>query len=176
MTQPEINVELVAAARTGARALRLKGGDPMVFGRANEEITALRSAGFTPLIIPGITAISAATSALGISLTTREIAHSVTFVTGHGIDSDLPGQDWAALVQQRGTLAFYMGTRHARQIAGRLIEVGFDPATPAVAANDVARQGQRIGVGRLANLAHSPAEAGLATSCVYPDWRSAGRS
>ena len=97
MGQAEINRALVAAALGGARVLRLKGGDPMVFGRAGEEIAALRAADLGVLVVPGVTAATAAAASLQASLTVRGRTRSVTFLTGHGSDGGLPEQDWAAL-------------------------------------------------------------------------------
>ncbi|HWA81623.1 MAG TPA: uroporphyrinogen-III C-methyltransferase [Acetobacteraceae bacterium] len=153
MSQDAINRALIAAACGGARVLRLKGGDPMVFGRANEEIAALRAAGLEVRIIPGITAASAAAASLEASLTMRGCARLVTFLTGHGSDGRLPDQDWAALARMRSTLAIYMGARHARLIAEHLIAAGLDPATPAAIVCNASRAGEKLWQGRLVDLA-----------------------
>ncbi len=153
MSQEAINRALIAAARGGARVLRLKGGDPMVFGRANEEIAALHAAGLAARIIPGVTAASAASASLEASLTMRGRARLVTFLTGHGSDGRLPDQDWAALARLRSTLAIYMGARHARLIAEHLIEAGLDPATPAAIVCNASRSGEKLWRGRLVDLA-----------------------
>jgi uroporphyrin-III C-methyltransferase len=169
MSQAEINRSLVTAARGGARVLRLKGGDPMVFGRANEEIAALRAAGLAVLVIPGVTAATAAAASMQASLTARGRARSVTFLTGHGSDGGLPEQDWAALARLRTTLAFYMGARHARLIAERLIDAGFDPATPGAVVWNASRPDERSWSGRLVDLADAlagwPADSLGRTSC-----------
>ncbi|MDD2878101.1 MAG: uroporphyrinogen-III C-methyltransferase [Acidiphilium sp.] len=161
MKQHEINALLVREARTGARVLRLKGGDPMIFGRANEEIAALRQAGIALQIIPGITAATAAAASVQASLTVRGIARAVTFITGHGSDGTLPEQDWAALARLRSTLVFYMGARHASLIADRLIEAGLDPATSSVIVMNVSRPDEARRTGRLIDLADGIAAADL---------------
>jgi uroporphyrin-III C-methyltransferase len=153
MKQHEICALLVSEARTGVRVLRLKGGDPMIFGRANEEIAALRAAGIAIEIVPGITAAIAAAASVQASLTSRDIARSVTFITGHASDGTLPEQDWPALARLGGTIAFYMGARHARMIADRLIEAGLAPATPSIIVTNVSRPDEGRRNGRLIDLA-----------------------
>jgi uroporphyrin-III C-methyltransferase len=166
MKQSEICALLVRHARSGARMLRLKGGDPMIFGRANEEIAALRAAGMTLEIIPGITAATAAAAAVEASLTARDRSRSVTFITGHASDGGLPAQDWAALARLRGTVAFYMGVRHAGQIADRLIEAGLDPATPGIIVTNVSRADEAHRTARLIDLADGIAADDLASPAL----------
>ncbi|HQT84319.1 MAG: uroporphyrinogen-III C-methyltransferase [Acidiphilium sp. 37-64-53] len=166
MKQSEICALLVRHARTGARVLRLKGGDPMIFGRANEEIAALRAAGIGLTIIPGITAATAAAAAVEASLTARDIARSVTFITGHASDGGLPEQDWAALARLRGTIAFYMGARHAGMIADRLIEAGLDPATPGIIVMNISRADETHRTARLIDLADGIAADELASPAL----------
>ena len=166
MSQADINRRLVDCARTGARVLRLKGGDPMVFGRAGEEIAALRAAGIPVEVIPGITAASAAAASACVSLTARGTARAVTLLTGHTADGGLPPQDWGALARLDSTLAFYMGTRHARAIADRLIEAGLDPATPAMLLTNVSRPGETRRLARLIDLADGIAAADLAAPAL----------
>ncbi len=166
MSQADINRRLVDCARTGARVLRLKGGDPMVFGRAGEEIAALRTAGISVEVIPGITAASAAAASACVSLTARGTARAVTLLTGHTADGGLPPQDWGALARLDSTLAFYMGTRHARAIADRLIEAGLDPATPAMLLTNVSRPGETRRLARLIDLADGIAAADLAAPAL----------
>ncbi len=165
-TQAMINRALITAARNGARVLRLKGGDPMVFGRANEEIAALRAAGFAVRVIPGVTAATAASASLQTSLTARERARLVTFITGHGSDGALPEQDWAALARLRSTLAIYMGTRHAWLIAERLIEAGLDPVTPAAVVCNASHPDEKRWCGRLVDLADALGEHDLAAPAL----------
>lgn len=122
---------LVREARAGHRVVRLKGGDPMVFGRAGEEIDALRKAGIPVEVVPGISAAMGAAASLGLSLTDRRTAQGVAFVTGHA----RPGgadPDWNALARSRLTLVVYMGVQRAAQVATRLLEGGLSADTPAL--------------------------------------------
>ncbi len=166
LKQSEICALLVEAARTGARVLRLKGGDPMIFGRANEEIAALRAAGINVAIIPGVTAATAAAATIQASLTARDVARSITFITGHASDGGLPEQDWAALVRLQGTLAFYMGARHAGQIADRLIEAGLDPATTSMIVMNISRADEMHRTARLIDLADGIASDDLTSPAL----------
>ncbi|GAA5264240.1 uroporphyrin-III C-methyltransferase [Acidiphilium sp. MT5] len=166
LKQSEICALLVQEARTGARVLRLKGGDPMIFGRTNEEIAALRTAGINLTIIPGITAATAAAATLEASLTARDVARSVTFITGHASDGGLPEQDWAALARLHGTIAFYMGARHAGQIADRLIEAGLDPATPGMIVMNISRADETHRTARLIDLADGLASDDLTSPAL----------
>ncbi len=136
-TQPAIDALLVAAARAGERVVRLKGGDPSIFGRATEEIEALTAHGFRVRICPGITAASAAAASAGVSLTLRGSARHVRFVTAH-VRAGAPLElDWADLANPSGTVAFYMGRAAAPDISRQLIAHGLDPATPVLIAADV---------------------------------------
>jgi uroporphyrin-III C-methyltransferase len=131
--QSEIDRLLVEHAAAGKLVVRLKGGDPMFFGRATEEIEALEAHGIDFEIIPGVTAASAAAAALGLSLTRRKIARSVHFLTGHGAEDGLPAHDWAALTRAGGTLVIYMGRETLAGLAAHLIEAGMSPTMPAIA-------------------------------------------
>ncbi|MBB5371884.1 uroporphyrinogen-III C-methyltransferase [Acidocella aromatica] len=150
--QGEICRLLVAEARAGYRVVRLKGGDPMVFGRATEEMDALRETGIAFEVVPGITAATAAAAALQISLTRREVARSVHFLTGHGAAGGLPEHDWVALARGGGTLAVYMGAQTLPGLAAHLIEAGMSPDTPALAVENAALPGQRVLSGTLGAL------------------------
>lgn len=126
-----INKRLIEAARKYAVVVRLKGGDPMLFGRAQEEVDALVAAGIAFAVVPGITAALAASAELGVSLTQRGIARSVVLATPRvGVDEQ-PG-DWAAGIHAGNTLAVYMGAGMAGEIAGKLLMQGIAPVTPAV--------------------------------------------
>ena len=142
-SQDAINDLLVAHAAAGKRVVRLKGGDPSVFARGGEELDALRRADIAVEVVPGITAATAAAAAAGFSLTHRDHASSVTFVTGHGRDgaADL---DWAALARANHTLAIYMGVAAAGDIAAQLIARGRAPSTPAVMVERASTPDQRI--------------------------------
>jgi siroheme synthase len=135
---------LCDAAGGGGIVVRLKGGDPMVFGRADEEMGALEAAGIGFEIIPGITTATAAAAALKLSLTKRQVSRGVHFLTGHGADGALPAHDWVALAKAGGTLVVYMGARTMFGAAAHLIEAGMDPALPAVAVENAARPEQRV--------------------------------
>ena len=131
--QSDITARLIALARDGKRVVRLKGGDPMIFGRANEEIAALRAAGIPVAVVPGVTAALGAAAALGTSLTERDSSRRVQFITAHARDGSLPDDiDWAALSDPRATSIVYMGVRTLPALTERLLQHGLDPATPAV--------------------------------------------
>jgi len=132
--QDDINGLMVGLAKTGRRVVRLKGGDPMIFGRAGEEIAACRKAGIAVEVVPGITAAQGAASRLGVSLTHRDTARRVQYVTGHGSDGRLPDDlDWASLADAATTTAVYMPVRTLGEFAAKAIVAGLDPTTPAVA-------------------------------------------
>ncbi|HSV13983.1 MAG TPA: uroporphyrinogen-III C-methyltransferase, partial [Tepidisphaeraceae bacterium] len=134
MTQDQINAVLVEQGRLGKRVVRLKGGDPFVFGRGGEECEALATAGITFEIVPGITAAIAAPAYAGIPVTHRGVATSVTFVTGHEDPSKPETQtDWAALARAGGTIVLYMGVKTLPRIAAALAAGGMSPETPAAA-------------------------------------------
>ncbi|MCX5578515.1 siroheme synthase CysG [Kaistia terrae] len=152
-SQDDINAMALKLARQGKNVVRLKSGDPMVFGRAGEEIEALRAEGIAVEVIPGITAASALASSLGASLTHRDHAHSVRFVTGHGRDGEMPDLDWRGLADPETTLAVYMGGRTAPEFARRLLAQGRADATPVVLAQSVSRPEQSIRHATLGSLA-----------------------
>jgi uroporphyrin-III C-methyltransferase/precorrin-2 dehydrogenase/sirohydrochlorin ferrochelatase len=167
-TQAQINDLLVAHARLGKRVVRLKGGDPFVFGRGGEERTHLRRHGIQVELVPGITAATGCGAATGIPLTHRAHAAAVTFVTGQGRNGE-PDVDWAALARSRHTLVVYMGVAAAGRIADRLIAHGLAADTPvAVIENGtLATQKTVIGhLGALADLIHDHVIAGPAVIVV----------
>ena len=152
--QEDINATMLALAKAGKRVVRLKSGDPMIFGRAGEEIAHLRRENIPVDVIPGITAASAMASCLGMPLTHRDHAQSVRFVTGHSRHGGLPADvDWACVADPHTTTVFYMGGRTAPLIADRLITNGLPPSTAAVIMADVSRATQREWHGSLKNLA-----------------------
>jgi uroporphyrin-III C-methyltransferase/precorrin-2 dehydrogenase/sirohydrochlorin ferrochelatase len=151
--QEDINALMVKLARQGKRVVRLKAGDPMVFGRAGEEIAALDSAGIPVAVIPGITAALAAASSLGVSLTHRDAAHSVRFVTGHSRQGALPGDlDWRGLADPETSLMVYMGGRTGGAFAARLMQQGLAPATPVAVVSAVSRRDESRWTGQLCEL------------------------
>jgi uroporphyrin-III C-methyltransferase/precorrin-2 dehydrogenase/sirohydrochlorin ferrochelatase len=151
--QEDINDMMVRLAKAGKRVVRLKSGDPMIFGRAGEEIARLEAEGIPVDVVPGITAASAMASRLGLSLTHRDHAQSVRFVTGHSRDGGLPkDMDWSALADPHTTNVFYMGGRTAPLIAARLMGEGASPATPVVIVSNVSRPTERQWRGTLENV------------------------
>lgn len=151
--QDDINDTMVALAKADKNVVRLKGGDPMIFGRAGEEIARLRAEGIAVSVVPGITAASAMASQLGVSLTHRDHAQSVRFVTGHSRKGELPVDvDWAGIADPKTTLVFYMGGRTACSISAKLQQHGLCASTPVVISKSVERAGFERWVGRLDEL------------------------
>jgi len=162
--QEDINAMMITLARAGKHVVRLKSGDPMIFGRAGEEIACLDREGIAVDVVPGITAASAMASRLGISLTHRDHAQSVRFVTGHSRHGGLPeDMDWASIADPRTTNVFYMGGRTAVAISARLVGEGLSPATPVIVISDVSRASERQWRGDLATLADGIGEIGYDT-------------
>jgi uroporphyrinogen III methyltransferase / synthase len=154
--QEEIGERLIAAARKGKSVVRLKGGDPFVFGRGGEEGEALREAGIEFEIVPGITAGVAATAYAGIPVTHRDDASAVAFVTGHeDPEKSESALDWKALASFPGTLVFYMGVKRVAENAMALIEAGRDPQEPAAAIERGTMPGQRTVEATLGTLAEA---------------------
>jgi uroporphyrinogen III methyltransferase/synthase len=153
LDQEEINQRLIAAARDGKTVVRLKGGDPLVFGRGGEEAAALARAQVPFEVVPGVTAAVAASAYTGISLTHRDFASAVAFVTGHE-DPQKPSValDYKALAAFPGTLVFYMGLHRLAAIADALIVAGKPPQTPAAVicrSRRFAVRSRRLPVGRM---------------------------
>lgn len=160
-TQDEICTLLVhEALRTDAIVLRLKGGDPMIFGRATEEMQALEEAGISYEIVPGITVALAAAATLKRSLTQRLVARAVHLVAGHAADGSIPAHEFTAMAQAGGTLAVYMGARQFGGFAAHLIEAGMDPSTPAIAIENVSCLTERIITSTAGNLTTALRAAG----------------
>jgi uroporphyrin-III C-methyltransferase/precorrin-2 dehydrogenase/sirohydrochlorin ferrochelatase len=150
-TQARIHALMVEHARAGKRVVRLKGGDPFVFGRGGEELEVLHAHGIDFEVVPGITAAVACAAYAGIPLTHREHAQSVRFVTAHGHD-DGDTLDWNALAQERQTLAFYMGVSGLDRLRDNLVAHGRSADTPFALIENGTRASQRVVVGTLANL------------------------
>ncbi len=160
--QEEIGEQLIAAARGGKSVVRLKGGDPFVFGRGGEEGEALHAAGIEFEVVPGVTAGVAATAYAGIPVTHRDDASAVAFVTGHeDPGKDHSALDWEALARFPGTLVFYMGVKQLAQNAAALIEAGRDPDEPAAAVERGTMGGQRTVTATLATLAEAVEREGV---------------
>ena len=143
--QLRINERLIRLAREGRRVLRLKGGDPLVFGRGAEEALALAAAGVRFRIIPGISAGIGGTATAGIPTTHRGLAHSVTFTTGHGAGGELPADlDWVALACGADVLVLYMALRQVGAIAARLCAAGRDAVEPVAFISEATTARQRV--------------------------------
>ncbi|TCV99227.1 siroheme synthase CysG [Biostraticola tofi] len=162
MTQDEINRLLVTHAQQGRRVVRLKGGDPFIFGRGGEELQQVAEAGIPFQVVPGITAAAGATAYAGIPLTHREYAQSVLFITGH-LRPDGNALDWPALAQGQQTLAIYMGVVKAAEISRQLIINGRSPQTPVAVISRGTRPDQQVFIGTLDQLEtlaqHAPTPA-----------------
>ncbi len=159
--QGDINALMIKLAGQGKHVVRLKSGDPMIFGRAGEEIAALDRHGIAVEVVPGITAGLAAAAALGVSLTHRDHAQSVRFVTGHSRKGELPEDiDWKGLADPATTLVFYMGGRTGPAIAAKLMQGGLEGSTPVVVLTGVSRPGGARWDGRLDDLLAGRCEVG----------------
>jgi uroporphyrin-III C-methyltransferase len=165
MRQQAIHRLMVDLARRGHRVLRLKGGDPFVFGRGGEEIEALAAAGISFEVVPGITAALGASACAGIALTHRDCAQACTFVTGQLKDGSID-LDWPALVRPRQTVVVYMGLQGLPLLCARLIEHGRPATTPAAVVQQATRPGQRIVVGTLGSLPVLAAQAAMKAPTV----------
>jgi uroporphyrin-III C-methyltransferase / precorrin-2 dehydrogenase / sirohydrochlorin ferrochelatase len=177
--QDTIQELMIERARAGQTVVRLKGGDPLVFGRAGEEISVLREAGIEVEIISGITAGLAAAASLQIPLTHRDISHSVTFVSGHEAGGDEPSfdhLDLAALGNGDNTLLVYMGVSTAGLIASRLLQAGWEPACPVIAVENASRDTERRIATTLAELAAAPERLQLQSPAILIFGRVAGLS
>jgi uroporphyrin-III C-methyltransferase / precorrin-2 dehydrogenase / sirohydrochlorin ferrochelatase len=167
--QDKIQELMIERARAGQTVVRLKGGDPLVFGRAGEEIAALRGAGIEVEVISGITAGLAAAASLQIPLTHRDVSHSVIFVSGHEAGSDEPTfehLDLGALGSGESTLLVYMGVSTAGLIAHRLLDAGWKPSCPVIAVENASRDSERRVVTTLADLAADPERLQLKSPAV----------
>lgn len=165
MRQEDINALLVKLGRSGRQVVRLKGGDPFIFGRGGEELLALAEAGVPFEVVPGITAAHGATAYAGIPLTHRDHAQGVVFVTGHLKDgsADL---DYAALARARQTVVIYMGLSGLKVIAEQLIAHGLPPQWPAAVISKGTLPEQRVITATLATVAEAAAAAQLKSPCL----------
>ncbi|WP_340645398.1 uroporphyrinogen-III C-methyltransferase [Phenylobacterium sp.] len=155
--QGEINKMLVAFALEGLTVIRLKGGDPFIFGRGGEELEACREAGVACHVVPGVTAALASAANAGAPLTHRGAAQAVTFVTGHAATGETPDLDWASLAKPNHTVVIYMGVSTAAEIAERLTAAGRAGSTPALIVENASRADERRVVTDLAGLADAAA-------------------
>lgn len=152
MPQPDINDLLVGLARSHRTVVRLKGGDPFVFGRGGEEAEHLARAGIAFEIVPGVTSASGCSAYAGIPLTHRGLAHGVRYVTGHTQEDDTLDLNWPSLADPDTTLVIYMGRITVRQLCEQLIAHGLDAETPAAAVINGTRPDQETVVTTLAHL------------------------
>ncbi|TNY25205.1 siroheme synthase CysG, partial [Fulvimonas soli] len=165
VTQARIHALMLEHARAGRRVVRLKGGDPFVFGRGGEELEFLRAHGIPYEVVPGITAALACAAYAGVPLTHRAHAQSVRLVTAHCRDS-LDTLDWAALAQERQTLAVYMGVAELPALRARLLAHGRAPSTPFALVENGSRPGQRVVTGPLAELPERAAAHAVASPAL----------
>lgn len=143
LPQDGINQLLVALGREGLTVVRLKGGDPFVFGRGGEELEACRAAGVEVEVVPGVTSALAAAAGAGAPLTHRGLAQSVTFVTGHAASGAEPDLDWASLGRANQTVVVYMGVTTAPRAAARLIDAGRAASTPVLVVENASLADER---------------------------------
>jgi uroporphyrin-III C-methyltransferase len=158
-TQDAISRRLIAYARKGARSLRLKGGDPFVFGRGAEEALALVRAGIPFRVVPGVTAGIGGLAYAGIPVTHRETNQAVTFITGSGANGTEPDLNWPAIAAGSPTVVLYMARRHAGAIAAKLIAAGRNPREPAAIISNASLEGQTTVVTQLSALGETAALA-----------------
>lgn len=170
--QAQIHAAMIDAARDGARVVRLKSGDPGIFGRLEEELDALDAAGIAWQIVPGLTAASAAAATLGQPLTARGRNGALTILTGHDVRG-FADQDWRGLARPGAVAAIYMGKAASRYLQGRLMMHGAPPDTPVTLVENASRPDQRIHAATLATL---PATAQLCSGPAVILWGLAPRA
>lgn len=166
MRQETINRLMIRLARRGLRVVRLKGGDPSIFGRVGEEVLALRRHGLAAEIVPGVTAACAAAAQFGLPLTHRGVARRVVMTTATTLDGELT-LDWAAAADPEATLAIYMGARAAPEIARALIAAGRAPRTPVAIVENASAPGANLKRSTLAEqAAAAPGRAGAGPALI----------
>jgi uroporphyrin-III C-methyltransferase/precorrin-2 dehydrogenase/sirohydrochlorin ferrochelatase len=160
--QEDINTLMVGLARQGKRVVRLKGGDPLIFGRAAEEIAACKAANLAVEVVPGITAAQGVASRLGLPLTDRKHARRLQYVTGHAHDGALPKDlDWQSLADPATTTAIYMPARTLAALIKKAVTEGLDPRTPAIAIARATRPDQQVVSAPIGELPERLAQAAL---------------
>ena len=165
--QSEINERLVARARDGETVVRLKGGDPMVFGRGGEEMAYLAEHEVPFEVVPGVSSAIAAPGVAGIPVTHREVASSVSIVTGHeDPEKEESAVDWTALADTGGTIVVLMGVRRLPEYTARLHDAGLDPDTPAALVERATWADQQVAVGTLASIAAEADRVGIESPAV----------
>jgi uroporphyrin-III C-methyltransferase/precorrin-2 dehydrogenase/sirohydrochlorin ferrochelatase len=165
LRQEQINALLVKLAREGKQVVRLKGGDPFIFGRGGEELQTLAASGVAFEVVPGVTAASGVSSYAGIPLTHRDYAQCCLFVTGHLKDgtADL---DWPSLVRLNQTVVIYMGLGGLPEICRQMVAHGASPELPIAVVQDGSMRTQKVVTGTLANMAERVAQASLKSPCL----------
>lgn len=165
--QADISRRLIRLAREGRRVLRLKGGDPFVFGRGAEEALALVEAGVPFRIVPGVSSGLGGLAHAGIPLTHRETNSAVTFLTGHHVGGEVPDDlDWTAIARGSPVIVIYMALKHLEAIAGRLLAGGRDPEEPVAVVSQATLPGQAVLETTLAECHAAAMEAGLTPPCL----------
>jgi len=159
--QDEIHRRMIEAAKAGKRVVRLKGGDPFIFGRGGEELEALRAADIEVEIVPGISSALGCAAAAQIPLTHRDMAQAVTFVTGHAALGKEPDLDWNALARPNQTVVVFMGVGTAGTISARLIAAGRNPAIPVAVIENGTRENEISAFGVLGDVADVIYSAGI---------------
>jgi uroporphyrin-III C-methyltransferase/precorrin-2 dehydrogenase/sirohydrochlorin ferrochelatase len=159
--QETIHEWLIAAAREGKRVVRLKGGDPFIFGRGGEELEAVRAAGVDAQVVPGISSALGCAAAAGLPLTHRDHAQSLTFVTGHAKEGGVPDLDWTALARPAQTVVVFMGVGTSAAIAENIIRAGRAPSTPVAVIENGTRANEIRVYGTLSELPHLIQRAGI---------------
>ena len=171
--QRDISLHLVELARAGKRVLRLKGGDPFVFGRGGEEAQTLVQHGVPIRIIPGISAGIGGLAYAGIPVTHRDVNQSVTFVTGHDQTGDTPGSlDWGAIAQGSQVIVIYMGMKHIAQITQRLMEAGRSPSEPLAFVTSATLEQQNVVESTLGTAVEDAKAAGVEPPAIICVGRS----
>jgi uroporphyrin-III C-methyltransferase len=166
MPQEQINNLLISYARQGHTVVRLKGGDPFVFGRGGEEAQALVDAGIPFEVVPGVSSVTAVPAYAGIPITHRDFTSSVTIVTGHEGYSASPTVNWDALAALGGTLVVLMGVKALPHFTQRLLTAGMDPTLPAAIIQEGTTPQQRVVTGTLADIAQRAQDAGLTSPAL----------
>ena len=159
--QPEIHDLMIQAARQGQRVVRLKGGDPFIFGRGGEEVEALRAAGIEASVVPGISSALGCAASAGLPLTHRDHAQTLTFVTGHAKSGEVPDLDWVSLAKPAQTVVVFMGVGTAPTISEKLIHAGRASSTPVAVIENGTRANEIRVYGTLAELPQLITRAGI---------------
>lgn len=168
VAQERTNELLVEHALAGKRVVRLKGGDPYVFGRGFEELQVCAAAGVPCRVVPGVTSAISVPAAAGVPVTQRGVTHSFTVVSGHLAPSNPKSLvDWEALARVGGSICVIMGVRHVREIAAALVGAGLGPGTPAVAVQEGETSSQRVVRATASTLADAMEAEGIASPAVY---------